>query len=280
MYIQNIFTEVNENKTAKQYRKELKEISSINLRRNSKFNVMAVYGVLKLLKNQSYPKNLAIYVASEYGCTKDMKDVLVQINDKDSIVMPFSFLNINTNNTGYYISQVLETTGNNINISAEDISFEKAFELAYFDFKYNSIKEILIGAVDESLENITNYNTMIHNIKNKKTYDGNAWFYLNNNIDNSLAEVKFFKQFMNINELNKQLENINYDIIGLNQFAKQNSENLTLKKDLIFNSKENNFYGTESASNIIELLKQEKESSIYISLDSKQRAYLFHFIKK
>lgn len=279
MYIQNIFAQVNPNRSSKEYRKELKELSSINLRRNSKFNVMAVYGALNVLKDQSFNKNLSIYIASEYGCIEDMIEVQAQINDDCSIVMPFSFLNINTNNTGYYISQALETLGNNINITSEDLAFEKAFELAYFDYKYNKLNEILIGAVDVSLDDIPDYTSIIHNVENKKTYDGNAWFYLNEKKENSLGELTYFKQFKNIEELNKQLLDIEYEIVGLNQYAKQNSKKLNLKKELVFNYKNDDFYGTVSASNIVEILEEKKELSLYISLDSKERAYLFLFKK-
>jgi len=280
MYIHNTFSEVNKYKSAKEYRKDLKELSSVNLRRNSKFNVMAVYGVLKLLKAQDYSKDLNIYIASEYGCIEDVNDVLEQINHESSIVMPFSFLNINTNNTGYYISQELETIGNNINITAEDVSFEKALELAYFDFKYNNIEEIIIGAIDESLENTPNHNSIIHNLEKKETHDGNSWFYLNNKKENSMAEIKYFKQFENIEELNKRLKTIDYDIVGLNQFAKQNINNLDINKEKTYDNSKDMFYGTSSASSIVTLLNQKKKESIYISLDSKQRAYLILFIIK
>ena len=280
MYIHNTFSEVNKYKSAKEYRKDLKELSSVNLRRNSKFNVMAVYGALKLLKAQDYSKDLNIYIASEYGCIEDVNDVLEQINHESSIVMPFSFLNINTNNTGYYISQELETIGNNINITAEDVSFEKALELAYFDFKYDNIEEIIIGAIDESLQNIPNHNSIIHNLEEKETHDGNSWFYLNNKKENSMAEIKYFKQFENIKELNKRLKTIDYDIVGLNQFAKQIINNLDINKEKTYDNSKDMFYGTSSASSIVTLLNQKKKESIYISLDSKQRAYLILFIIK
>lgn len=276
MYIKSIYKQVNENKSAKEYRKDLKEISSLNFRRNSKFNVMAVYGALKVLDKIKYKDNLSIYLASEYGCIEDLLKVLNQINNDESFVMPFDFLNVNTNNTGFLISQALQTVGNNINVSSEDLSFEKAFELAYFDFHFKKVDEILVGGVDESLVNVINHNSVINNLFNLDSKDGSSWLYINNDKRNSLAEIKHFEFFTNLEELNKYLKAIDYKIVGLNQFAKKYVSELQIDKNLIYKSK-NNFCGTYSVADIIDLLKEKEESSVYISLDSKKRAYLFFF---
>lgn len=47
MYIHSAYKFINSNTDVKEYRKELKELSKINLRRSSKFNVLAVLGALK-----------------------------------------------------------------------------------------------------------------------------------------------------------------------------------------------------------------------------------------
>ena len=278
MYIQSIFKQVNGSKVAKEYRDELKNICKLNLRRNSKFNLMSILGALKTLKDVNYKDSLSIYIASEYGCVEDLLKVLEQINSEDSMLMPFDFLNVNTNNTGFLVAQALNTFGNNINITSEDFSFEKAFELAYFDFNTKDVKEILIGGVDESVEEIINHNSIIHNLENAISKDGSSWLYINDKKENSIAKIESFEFFTNLEELNRYLKGIHYDIVGLNQYARKYQNELGLNKDLIFNN-QNNFYGTTSAGDIIDILNEKKESSIYISLDSKKRAYLFWFEK-
>ena len=52
MYIQNMFKQVNHSKVAKEYRDELKSMCKLNLRRNSKFNLMSIWGALKTLKEE------------------------------------------------------------------------------------------------------------------------------------------------------------------------------------------------------------------------------------
>ena len=200
MYIQSIFKQVNGPKVAKEYRDELKNICKLNLRRNSKFNLMSILGALKTFKDVNYKDSLSIYIASEYGCVEDLLKVLEQINSEDSMLMPFDFLNVNTNNTGFLVAQALNTFGNNINITSEDFSFEKAFELAYFDFNTKDVKEILIGGVDESVEEIINHNSIIHNLENAISKDGSSWLYINDKKENSIAMVKAFEFFTNLEE--------------------------------------------------------------------------------
>lgn len=277
MYIKSMFKQINENQAAKFYRDQIKNISNMNLRRNSKFNIMSIYAALKTLENISYEKNLSIYLASEYGCMEDLVKVLEQINDENSMLMPFNFLNVNTNNTGFLIAQALNTIGNNINITSEDLSFEKAFELAYFDYQIKKVDEILIGGVDESVNAISNHNSIIHNLENAISKDGSAWLYLNDKKDDSIAKIESFEFFPTLEELNIAIENLDYQLVGLNQFAKKYQNELKIKEDLIYKNSNDNFYGTYSVADIIDILDEKKESSIYISLDTKKRAYLFHF---
>lgn len=277
MYIHSTYKQIEEIKPVGYYKKQLKELSKINLRRSSKFNVIAVYGALKCLDNIPYSKNLSVYIASEYGCTQDMLKVLTQVNTKDDIVMPFDFLNVNTNNVGFFISEALETTGTNINISSQDMSFEKAFELAYYDLLFKESQEVLIGAVDESLDDVINENELIHNVENKKTKDGTSWLFLSAEKNNAIAKIEKLEIYENIEKLNAALETISYDKISLNQYAKKYQNSLNIKKKFIIKQKDE-FYGTYSAGYIIDLLTYDNEL-LHISLDSKKRACLFLFSK-
>lgn len=273
-----MFKQVNESLSPKEYRNQLKSKSSLNLRRNSKFNIMAIYGALNTLEGKEYGENLSVYIASEYGCVEGLLKALNSIHSEDAMLMPFDFLNVNTNNTGFLVAQALNTSGNNVNITSEDLSFEKALELSYFEFQNNKTKEILVGGVDESVSAITNYNSIIHNIQQGVSKDGSSWMYINDKKDNAIAQIKSIELYTDIEELNTYLKTVKYDRVGLNQFARKHQEALHINKDLIFENR-NNFYGTSSAGEIIDMLNEEKSSFIYISLDAKKRAYIFHFLK-
>lgn len=275
MYIRSIYKQVEEIKDVSFYRKQLKEISKINLRQSSKLNILAVIGALKCAQNVSYDKNLAIYLASEYSCTHNMLSVITQVNTKDDIVMPFDFLNINTNNVGFFISEALGTLGNSLNVASQDLSFEKAFELAYFDLSQGAIMEALVGGADESLEDVINDYKLVHNLYSQKIKDGTSWMLISNSKEGSFAEVKDYLFFANIEKLNQALKAINCDRISLNQYAKKYKNDLAINQNLIIEQKDE-FFGTGSAGYIADLLSYSG-NLIHISIDERKRAYLFLF---
>ncbi len=178
MYIHKTYTLNNENQSIKTYKSALKEISKINLRRSSKFNILAVLGALQCMDNKNFSDNMGIYVASEYGSITSVKTVLEQVS-QNSIVMPFDFLNINSNNVSFYVSQALESKGKNMVLTSHDLSFEKAFELALFDLELNEVDDVLLGNVDESLEEINSFDKYISNIEKYPSKDVSSWIYIN-----------------------------------------------------------------------------------------------------
>jgi len=277
MYIHSTFTTTFKNKTTKEYKQLLKQLTNKQFRRVSKFNLMAIYGALKCLENKQYDTNLSIYTASEYGCISDMNTVLMQVHKENEMVMPFDFLNINGNNVGYFISESLNTLGNSFYITSEDVSFEKAFELAYFDIFTNNTKEVLLGAIDESLDHIDEISTLVKNLNDKEIYDGTTWFHLSQESENSLAKIENVETFTNLEELNSFLNTIQYDHLSLNIFAQKEIAHLKIQKDKII-SQNKEFFGTYSAMYINTLLNFNGKL-LHISLDEKNRAFLFYFIK-
>lgn len=277
MYISATFNETFQNHSTKEYKQLLKQLTSKQFRRVSKFNIMAIYGALKCLENKTYTTDINIYTASEYGCIEDMNTVLMQVSKKDEIVMPFDFLNINGNNVGFLISEALNTLGNNFYVTAEDVSFEQAFYLAYFDLSINKIHEALVGAVDESLDCVENVNSMIKNPEGYKICDGTAWFLLSKDKNNAIAKIEHLETFCNLEELNSFLQNLQYDYLSLNLSAKKNITHLNIVQKKIISQNEI-FFGTYSAMYISHLLNY-KGKLLHISLDENYRAYLFYFNK-
>ncbi len=277
MYIHHTYSISNEkqntNENIKVYKSLLKEISKINLRRSSKFNILAVLGALKCMKEKTYSDNMGIYLASEYGSITSVKNVLEQVS-QDSIVMPFDFLNINSNNVSFYVSQALESKGKNMVLTSHDLSFEKALELALFDLEIDEVKDALIGNVDESLDEINNFNKYISNVEKKPSKDLSAWIYINKQKDDSLAKIETFSAFTNINELNELLKNTSFELAILNQYATKQINDLQINKDLVFSH--DNVHGSV---NIISMLNSDKKSFIYLAMDINNKGYLVKFTK-
>lgn len=272
MYIHKTYSLNNENKSIKLYKSELKEISKINLRRSSKFNILAILGALRCMDNTKY-KNMGIYIASEYGSITSVKKVVEDVS-QNSIVMPFDFLNINSNNVSFYVSQALVSNGKNMVLTSHDLSFEKALEFALFDLEINEVNDALIGNVDESLDDINDFNKYIFNKQNNPSKDTSSWIYLNKEKENSIAKIEEFLSFSNLSELKNILKDVIYDLITLNQYAKEEINELKINKDLIFSH--DNIHG---CTNIISMLDTNKKSFIYLSMDKNKKGYLLRFSK-
>ena len=119
-------------------------------------------GALRCLDKNSLSGNTGIYIGSEYSSINSVKKVLEEVSS-DSIIMPFDFLNINSNNVSFYVSQALCSNGKNMLLTSENLSFERVLEVALFDLEIDEVDDALVGLVDESLDNIKEYTKYISN---------------------------------------------------------------------------------------------------------------------
>jgi len=258
MYIKSFFKYQEDEKDEKEYKKLLKPIISLDLRKISKFSLLALYGSSKVTKDIEFDKNLSIYVATNSACIDESYKSLHELKNHNSI-MPFNFLNINTNNTGFYISKALDLQANSYTISANNFSFEKALELAYNDFINKTQNNFLIGFVESSSCNNALY-------REKNMFDNSSWLYIGNNKNNSIAKLKKVKYFKNIKELNNYLVDLKFNNIVLNNYAKEFLEELQIDKSSSI------FEG-----DIFFIFENNLKNSLYIALNEKKRAYVFYF---
>ncbi|WP_419770772.1 MAG: hypothetical protein ACNI3C_03025 [Candidatus Marinarcus sp.] len=264
MYIHATSKLINSNTPITHYRTLLKSLSDINLRRSCKFNVLAVYGALMCCKEITLSSNTGIYVATEYGSVLELDNILNSSSEETPMIMPFDFLNINTNNVGFYVSKALQASGKNMVLTAKNCSGEKALQLAKFDLDIKEVEDVLIGGIDESVSSIENANLYIDNILNQESKDGSCWIYANRHKENAIAHIDEINEYANLQNLEKEMFCNAH--ITLNQFATQDEA----LKDLL---KENtlmqldSFYGTEGILKVIELLNY-KGKLIHIAKDN------------
>jgi len=273
MYIKSIFKVEDDYKEDKEYKRFLKESVSFDLRRVSKLNLLAIYGAVNCLKNINYDKNLSIYTSTNNGNIEETYKVLNELKDANPI-MPFDFLNINTNNTGFYISKAINSKGNNYTISSNELSFEKTLQTIFFEYKSNYANSFLIGYIDESLKNIPQ--SQLKNIQKDSLLlkDNSSWLYIDSVKDNCIAKLELVEYFQNLSDLNNFLNSIHFDMVALNKFAQNQIEDLNIRSSLV-----KNFENLSSISDIIDMLNSDFNNSIFISIDENNRAYLINFIK-
>lgn len=269
MYIHSIYKQIDEKKTLKDYKSDLKQLCKINLRRSSKFNILAVLGAIKVTKNIQLSSKLGIYVTSEYGPINDVHKILRVVNQEDYIVMPFDFLNINSNNVSFYVSQALKAKGKNMLLSSEDLSFEKGLYIAQFDLETKVIDDILIGNVDESLEEIKNYHNYISSASDMISKDYSIWFYINNKKENSLAKIDIIKEIHEQKQVEDFINMLNSKNIYINHLAKklQKEYDINLIKEI------------HSSSVIEKFINSNMKELYYIALDRNSKGFIFKLIK-
>lgn len=239
----------------KAYRTLLKPLSSINLRRSSKFNILAVYGALLCMNEVKTSQQFGIYVATEYGPIMDVHNVLNTVNMDNFIIMPFDFLNINSNNVSFYVSKALDAVGKNMVLTSEEVSFEKALQLALFDLETKDVQDVLIGAVDESLEEIPEYSKYTSNVLKQQSFDGSFWLYGNENKENALAQILCIKEYENTEALLQRLP-LENSTISCNQFAACNEALKKAAKTVLIPKA---FFGCDGAVAFFELLEYKGE---------------------
>lgn len=200
MYIKSYFSYEDIEKTDKEFKSMLKELISLDTRKLSKLNLLALYGSSSCLKNINYEKELSLYIASHFACINETFKVLKEIKNKNPI-MPFDFLNINTNNMGFYLSKALNFLGNSYTISSEFLSFEKAIYTAFLEYKNGINSSFLIGDVDSALKDLP-YSKNLSQIQNNLTNDISSWIYFENSSKNSIAKIEDILYFSSFDELN------------------------------------------------------------------------------
>ncbi|RXJ57880.1 hypothetical protein CRV04_05070 [Candidatus Marinarcus aquaticus] len=239
----------------KAYRTLLKPLTNINLRRSSKFNILAVYGALLCMNEVKSSQQFGVYVATEYGPIMDVHNVLNTVNMDDSIIMPFDFLNINSNNVSFYVSKALDAFGKNMVLTSEEVSFEKALQLALFDLETKDVQDVLVGAVDESLEQIPHYAQYTSDVLKQPSCDGSFWLYGNLKKEHAVAQIVCIKEYENVECFLKEV-NLNGTTVSCNQFAACN-EALKKAAQTVLTPKA--FFGCDGAVTFFELLEYKGE---------------------
>ncbi len=270
MYIKSFFNYESHEKTEKEYKVLLKDLISLDTRKLSKLNLLALYGSSMCLKDVSYKKDLSIYISTHFACINEIFKVLSELKQSDSI-MPFDFLNINTNNMGFYLNKALALHGDSYTITSEFLSFEKALYTAFLESKNGINSSFLVGEVDSSLSRLhdcANLSDFSSNITN----DISTWFYLQKDSKDTIAKLEEVSYFSSLAEINLFLKSCKYKTIFLNRFGFMFKDELDIER---FELKE--YSGFSASFSMVNLLSSDLEELVFISLDAKQRGYVSIF---
>jgi hypothetical protein len=175
---------------------ELKRYTEVHFRRVNKFVILSLIGAHKSVFGKELDRRTSIYLTTERGNLGDTENVLHQIYRKQSLPMPYNFINTMSNTASFYVSQGLNVEGRNISISSQNLSFERGLELLKVDMGMGLVHSALIGGVDE-----VNWSEVHFERKYGLSYDsvrqveGSCWLYFRSSQDGAIGELSAVRSF-------------------------------------------------------------------------------------
>jgi hypothetical protein len=275
MYIKYCYSIVEKDLDTKEYKDRLKALTPLNLRRASKYNALAVLGALECVIQKEYEKKmLGIYVASEFSCALEVASAVEKVNTQEVMpLMPFDFLNVNSNNVGFYIAKALNAGGKNCVLTSQDLGFEKALALADFDLSIGVVQGALIGGVDVCIDSLQNHQAYLpQNVL--QTHDCSCWIYASTSDKDAVAKIESICEFANSNEVLRYVESLKGYDLCFNTYA---ANDKALQRLQSYRFKDRRYAGIESAHKVIEAFENEK--SVFIS-KAKNGSFISFLIKK
>lgn len=119
------------------------------IRRIDRYTQLCLAGGLSCVAGRKLPKDTGLYLATRYGAVSTSANVINTIAQKGHLPKPVHFVNSLGNTAGFYLTQLLQITGNTLVIAQEEFSFEAALLHACLDINSGRVTTALVGGVDE-----------------------------------------------------------------------------------------------------------------------------------
>jgi 3-oxoacyl-(acyl-carrier-protein) synthase len=173
---------------------ELKRYTQVHFRRVNKFVILSLIGAHQCVFGHELNRRTSIYLTTERGNLGDTENVLHQIYRKQSLPMPYNFINTMSNTASFYVSQGLNVEGRNISISSQNLSFERGLELMMADLSMGLVQNALIGGVDEAnlseLHFERKYGLSYESVRH---LEGSCWLYIRSEREGAIGEISAVK---------------------------------------------------------------------------------------
>jgi hypothetical protein len=174
----------------------LKRYTEVHFRRVNKFVILSLIGAHQCIYGRELDRRTSIYLTTERGNLGDTENVLHQIYRKQSLPMPYNFINTMSNTASFYVSQGLNVEGRNISVSSQNLSFERGLELLAVDLALGLVENALIGGVDEvnlsELHFEKKYGLPYGSVRQ---LEGSCWLYIRSAKKGAIGELTAIKSF-------------------------------------------------------------------------------------
>lgn len=151
------------------------------LRRVDRYIELCVAGGLNCVGGRELPATTGVYLATRCGAVTTSARVMENIVSQGEMPKPLHFINTLGNSAGFYLTQLLRTTGNTLVISQEYLSFEAALVHACLDLESGRIPCALVGGIDEVALPLELHAQRLEQTTAQTFSEGSHWLLLEKN---------------------------------------------------------------------------------------------------
>lgn len=169
---------------------ELKALSGKNHRRIDRFIELAIIGAHKAVAGYELEPATALYLVSGQGDIPVFERVRRQRYFQKMMSKPVDFVNLASNTAGFYVASHLKIAGANLFLSHKHFPVQMALLLAQSELVLKTYPAILLGGVDECLENRELARKLLGVAAATELGEGSNWLLLNCEPDGALAALR------------------------------------------------------------------------------------------
>jgi hypothetical protein len=185
--------------------RELKAISGKVYRRSDHFIQLAILGAHKATKDLALAEQTAIYLSSGQGNISVFQRLCEQRYIRKFLPKPVDFINLLSNSAGFYVAGHLGLSGKNLFLSHQDFPVQMTMLAAQNDLSLGKQKAILVGGVDEWLEDQKLSRKLLGVAERTVLGEGSNWMLLSAEAKGALGTFEMGVKGLEINKLRELL---------------------------------------------------------------------------
>lgn len=170
----------------------VKQVLGQPLRQGSHFIELAAIGARLCVGQlaESPPADSGVYFGTGLGQVRKTETLLDQILPPGTgFAAPFDFINASPNMGAFHAAAALGLSARNLTVAQDELSFERALELALSDLRAGALPAAFVGGADENFFPRADYLRRLPLREDQVMGEGSGWLYLDHNPRDARAEL-------------------------------------------------------------------------------------------
>ncbi|MCK5682374.1 hypothetical protein KAI46_16355 [bacterium] len=193
-------------KEAPDLKAELRALGGNVYRRTDRFIQLAIIGAHKAISGAKLEPETALYMTSGQGDIPVFERVRRQRYFQKMMSKPVDFVNMTSNTAGFYVASHIGLEGSNLFLTHQRFPVQMALLLAQSDLGLQKHPAILLGGVDEWLENQELAKKMLGIKAGIRLGEGSNWMLLKDEPEGALATLSVDYEMLDFSQLKKVIE--------------------------------------------------------------------------